>query len=466
MQKQVDPRDVVNAEPLVRAPHGRASRVLRGIAQAVLMLVVLAAGVVGMNRIIASAPERAARPFSPPVITIEAVDAVAGTHTPRIAAFGEVTAARAVDLRSAVAGEILSVSPNLRAGDRVAAGEILATIDRFEYEGALVEARANLAQTQAAIIEIEARIAAERDQLAAAEDQLRLAADDVARAEDLRRGGSMTDRQLDERRLILSQRDSALTQRRNNMAIETARLEQQRAQADRLLWKTRQAEEALANTEIRAPFAGIVSVADGEAGKRVGTQDVIASMFAPDTLDIRFTITDAQFGRLLTDSVPIIGRPVEAVWEVGGTRYAFAGTVSRQGAQVAASNGGTELFARIDGSSLPAEIADAMRPGAFVSVSLPGKAYRNTVRLPETALHDGYLHAVKDGMLVPVEAELIAFDGSDALLAADGVAGRTIMTTRLASVDPGMKVEIAGRQPTGGSGAGPEASTAAPVRQP
>ncbi|MCU0831234.1 MAG: HlyD family efflux transporter periplasmic adaptor subunit [Rhizobiaceae bacterium] len=457
MQKQLDPRDMQNAVPLdagTATPRPRAS-VLRGIAQAGLMLAVLAAGVIGMNRLIASAPERAARPFTPPVITVEAVDAVAGTHVPKIAAFGEIVAARTVDLRPAVAGEILTVSPNLRAGDRVQEGEILASIDRFEYEGALVEARANLAQTEAAIVEIEARIAAERDQLATAEDQLRLAADDVARAEGLRRNGSLTERQLDERRLILSQRDSALTQRRNNMAIETARLEQQRAQADRLAWKLRQAEQALANTEIRAPFAGIISAASVETGKRVGAQDVIASLFAPDTLDIRFAVTDAQFGRLLTDSAPLVGRPVEAMWDVGGTRYTMAARITRLGAQVASASGGAELFARIDSASLAPEIRDALRPGAFVSVSLPGKTLENTVRLPETALHGAFVHAVEDGVLVPVAAQLLAYDGADAILAADGVAGRTIMTTRLAAVDPGTKVQIAGREPPPSAGAEP-----------
>lgn len=166
MQKAVDPSTLANAS---RLKPGRGG-LFRGVAQAVLMIAVLAGGVAGMNRIVASAPERTPRPFSAPVLTVSAVTPMPENATPAIDVFGEVVAARAVDLRPAVAGEVLSVSPNLKVGDTVQAGAEIARIDAFEYEGALVEARANLAQTSSAIVEIEARIAAERDQLAAAEE--------------------------------------------------------------------------------------------------------------------------------------------------------------------------------------------------------------------------------------------------------------------------------------------------------
>ncbi|NJR13639.1 MAG: biotin/lipoyl-binding protein [Phyllobacteriaceae bacterium] len=191
VQKSVDPLELDRAATPLARPK---IRVLRGLAQAGLMIAVLAGGVVAMNRVIASAPERTARPFTPPVITVQAVMAEIGRHTPRVSAFGEIVAARSVELRPAVAGEIMSVSERLRVGDQVEAGTVIATIDAFEYEGALVEARANLQQTEAAIREIDARIAAERDQMAAAEEQLQLARDDLTRAEGL--NGAVTARQM------------------------------------------------------------------------------------------------------------------------------------------------------------------------------------------------------------------------------------------------------------------------------
>ncbi|NJR13640.1 MAG: HlyD family efflux transporter periplasmic adaptor subunit [Phyllobacteriaceae bacterium] len=232
------------------------------------------------------------------------------------------------------------------------------------------------------------------------------------------------------------------------MAIETARLEQQRATAERLAWKTAQAQRALDNTRVKAPFTGIVQTASAEIGKRVATQDVLATLYAPDALELRFTVTDAQFGRLLSDEQPIIGRPVDVAWDVGATRYAFAGTVTRIGAQLANTTGGAQLIAAIDDASLSADGRAALRPGAFVEIALPEKTYTKAVRLPETALYDqSTLYAVEDGILVPLAAQVLAYDGAFVLVGPEGVAGRTILATRLASIDPGMKVAIEGAEP-------------------
>jgi multidrug efflux system membrane fusion protein len=56
---------------------------------------------------------------------------------------------------------------------------------RFDYEGAVTEARANLAEAQAALVENEGRVALEKANLVRAGEQLEFAQRDLERAEEL-----------------------------------------------------------------------------------------------------------------------------------------------------------------------------------------------------------------------------------------------------------------------------------------
>jgi hypothetical protein len=55
----------------------------------------------------------------------------------------------------------------------------------------------------------------------------------------------LTDKQVDDRRLIVSQREQAVSQRRNNILIAEAQRTQQEANAERLEWKLREAQRRL-----------------------------------------------------------------------------------------------------------------------------------------------------------------------------------------------------------------------------
>jgi multidrug efflux pump subunit AcrA (membrane-fusion protein) len=107
------------------------------------------------------------KPFTPLVYTVDTSNCERADNRPQIRLYGQVETGRSVDLRAAVSGDVVEIHPDLVAGRRVAEGTVLACASiRLLYEGALVEARANLASTRAAIAEMDARLASEREQLA------------------------------------------------------------------------------------------------------------------------------------------------------------------------------------------------------------------------------------------------------------------------------------------------------------
>lgn len=453
--------DETEAEPLLAAervdePPKRSSRISRGgrvVLQTILMLAVLGASYGVMNRLIDTQPERAARNFQPTAYTVESIIVDALSNRPQLRLFGEVQAARFVELRPLVNGEIVAVNQALKAGSAVAQGDVLIEIDAFNYRGALAEARANLAQARATLVETEARITAERDQLTAAEMQLTLAESDLGRAESLVSSGTLTEKQVEDRRLIVSQREQAVSQRRNNQLIEEARREQQIANLDSLTWKVQQAERNLENTVLKSPFTGVINSASAEVGRYVSSSDVVASVYDDEALEVRFTLTDAQYGRISADTDPLIGRDIEVIWVVGQSSYSYEGRIDRIGAEIASARGGVEVVARLD----PARAQVQLRPGAFVEIDVPDRLYAASYRVPETALYDGsVVFVIENGQLARREVEVAAFDGEDVIIASGLEPGDAVMTTHLTQADNGVRV----RGPLSGESRRPAAQTA------
>lgn len=410
---------------------------LRPLAQFALMALVLAGGWVAMERLAASRPERTPRPFTPLVYTVETMTATRADNRPDIRLYGQVDTGRNVELRTAVSGDVVEIHPDLVAGRRVTQGTVLLRVDPFAYEGAVLEARANLASVQAAIAEIDARLASEREQLQAADAQLQLGNADLERALSLVESGALTDKEVDARRLILSQREQASSQRRSNILIAEAQRAQQEANAERLEWKIREAERKLTETALIAPFDGIISEETVETGRSVNANEALISIYDDSALDVRFTLTNAQYGRMATDADPLIGRKVELSWSVGGADYAWPAIIDRIGARVTAERGGVEVFARIAEADNPVQL----RPGAFVSLVVPDRIWTQTFRLPETAVRNSdHVFIVVDGKLQRREVRLIAWDGEDAIITGDLADGDIVMVTRLTEASEGVRV--------------------------
>ena len=409
----------------------------------VLAVAIIAGGVFAMQQLIAGRPEVPQRPPVERQIPVVTQTVMAAVHSPTISVFGEVVVGRSVDLRALVGGEITAVHPDLEAGRRIEAGEALVEIDRFAYEGALVEARANLAEAEARRAEFEARLALERDQLVRAEEQVVLAERDLERAEQLASTGALTDRDVETRQLTVSQRLQAVEQRRSNLAIEEARLAQQQAAIPRLEWRVQQAERDVERTVLRAPFTGIVRSENVEIGRLISVNDAAASLFDDTALDVRFTLSDSQFGRLAGEAEPLVGRPITVTWstggQAGGDDRVLAGTIERLDADITAASGGVALFGRIEARDAP-----NLRPGAFVSVALADRAFEDTVRLPETALYNAsYVYKVVEDRLQRQQVEFVAWDGAHVLVrpvVGASLDGAEIVTSRLTDAGNGVAV--------------------------
>lgn len=415
-----------------------------GILQIILMIAVLFGSFMLAKRMIDDKPDPRKRRAFKTVYTIDTAEAKLGDYQPVFTSYGQTVAARSVDLRSLVSGEIVAVNPKLRAGARIAKGEALVEIDEFNYRGALAEANANLQEAQARLLENEAQIALEQSKLESAQEQLLLAVTDLDRIESLKERQTATQQQVEARKLVVSQRKQSVALSENTLKVQQARIEQQKASMLRLQWKVDQAQRNLDSTTLVAPFSGIVRSSTAEIGRAITANDVVVSLYEADTMEVQFTLTDAQYGRLQTDSEGLIGRKVQVVWPVAGKDWTYPATIDRLGAEITSTRGGVELYALV--GDAPDSVA--IRPGAFVEVRVPDQIFQNVAVVPDTALYGtDTIYTAVEGKLVEHKVDVVAFEGENALVGSGLSDGDQVLVTRITEVSAGLNVRREGEAP-------------------
>jgi RND family efflux transporter MFP subunit len=159
------------------------------------------------------------------------------------------------DLSAEVSGRIIKVAENFRAGGRFSKGDVLVKIDPADYEAAVANAAAELANAQLTLAQEDAQ--AEQ-----------AAADWAALGE-----GEASD----------------LTLRKPQLAQAKARIESARANLKR-------ARRDLTRTELTAPFDGRVLSTSADLGQFVSAAPAspIARIYATDRAEIRLPITSRE----------------------------------------------------------------------------------------------------------------------------------------------------------------------------
>ena len=358
---------------------------------------------------------------------------------PDLTLFGTVVAGREVNLRALVAGQIVQGGETLREGGVISKGDLVARIDDFDYRVALDQVVAQQNEAEARLEELHARRRSEEQALQRDLEQVALARRDYARAVKLREKGTVSDKFLDDSTLALSRQEQTLSIRQNMLVAESSRISQQEAAIERLAAAARSARRNLERTVLRAPFNGFVSEISAELGQRLNVNDSIARLVDADRLEVRFALSNDQYGRILAAEGSLTGRPGRVIWKVGGAALKFDAVVERVGSNIDTRSGGVAIYSVV----LGAGVNSALRPGAFVEIQMPDRVYPQVAELPETSLYDSdHVYVIDGGRLEKRAVSLVARYGDRVLVAGDLRTGEVVNATRFAEIGPGVKVEV------------------------
>ena len=368
--------------------------------------------------------------------TVEVLAAEFTDIRPTIEVYGQTVAGKQLNLRANVGGEVVQISSHFKSGALVDKGELLFSVDPFNYQGALLSVQNNYADTLTNIDELKLRSKSDKISLGTAKEQLVAAQKDYDRGVILRQRGTITSKSLDDKLLVVTQRKQAVELAENGLQAQLSQMKRYETGLKNVQWSIDKAQRDLDNTKVYAAFDAYVQNANMQIGQLVGTNEQVATLIDRSQMDSVFTLSDSLYGRILAQDGTLIGREVKLIWQAGSTTQEFSATIDRVAAQITASSGGIELFARIHNLQ---DIA-TLRVGSFMTVQIPDRLFENILRVPEHIIYDGnllYLVETRDvkpdedaevkqddeiaavkteTRLTPVPIKIIGYDGKFALV--------------------------------------------------
>ncbi len=368
-----------------------------------LPFLILGVTVVVVFILIATRPRLAPVEQPERVWAVNAVTAHYDLVQPQLNLFGEVVAGRRSELRPLVSGLIIEIGANFRDGGIVKQGELLVQIDPFDYETALAEQRSILKEARARLAMLER---------------------DLERAKELFEDKTVAEQFLENAELEVIQQEAIVEQREINLS---------------------QAQRDLTETRLLAPYDGVLNNVSANLGSQVSGfgNDKVADLIDTSRLEVRFSLSNSPYGRLLESGESVIGRPVRVWWRVGGRSLDYDARIERVGAEIVSTTGGVEVFAVIEDHGKQTNL----RPGAFVEVNLADKEYKDVLQAPESAIYgEDIVYVINDGRLAERRIQVLGYNGTDVLFRSAGdppiTEGESIVTTVLREAGTGAKVEV------------------------
>ncbi|MFT4640601.1 MAG: RND family efflux transporter MFP subunit [Verrucomicrobiales bacterium] len=282
-----------------------------------------------------------------PSIAIPSVSVIKGvptSFTPTINTYGNTRSYLTTTLSSQVAGEILRLAPNFESGLSVAKGDWLVEINPADYQAALSERKASLANALQTLADEETRSQLAQEDWLASGRKLEDAADFTLRKPQLTAAkASVTSAEA---------------------AIAKATLD-------------------VTRTTIIAPFDAMVESRTASPGNVVSAGTSLGSLLARERIEVRLPLTPEQVGQLNLAGLGSLA--LEATLTTPTlTGQSWMAIISRVEPMIDPKNQTLWLIGEI---TEPFARPEAFLPvGAFVNASIGGEALEGVFIFPEVAV--------------------------------------------------------------------------------
>ena len=383
---------------------------MRLVLRILLPLIVIAAGGYAAFTMIQNrpAPETQAVEIPPPSVRVIVVQP--RTVRLKVRAEGTVAPRTESELAPEVSGRVTMVSESLATGGFFEEGEVLLEIDRREYELAVVQARAAIAQA-------ELRLAIEEEEAA------------VARKEWASLG------QGEPRPLVV--RAPHIAEAKAMLASAEAAFEK--------------AEYDLERTVVKAPFAGRVREKRVAVGQFVSRGNSIARLYSVDYAEIRLPIPDKDLAYV---NLPLAyrgqkeraaGPRVTLMANFAGKRHTWRGRIVRTEGEIDPRTRMVQAIAQVDdpyGKARPGRPPLAV--GMFVQAEIDGNMAANVFVLPRIVLRSAnqVLVVDKENRLRFRTVDILRTENDQVIIRSGLKAGERVGISVVEAAVDGMKVRV------------------------
>ena len=239
--------------------------------------------------VLAGAAALALMPRKTAVQTTAVLAAYPSQQFAELTASGYVVAQRRAAVASKGTGRLVEL--NVREGSLVKQGDLIGRLDASDVQAAIGATQAGVVQAQAARAQAEAALGQARAELANAEVELQ-------RQQALQGQGFISAQAVDAAMRRLAVARSALATQQAAITTAQAAIAQSQAQV-----RVQQVNQA--NTEIRAPFDGVVLVKNANVGDMItpfssasGTSGAVVTMADLRTLEVEADVSESNVARI------------------------------------------------------------------------------------------------------------------------------------------------------------------------
>ncbi|MDG1751305.1 MAG: efflux RND transporter periplasmic adaptor subunit [Thalassotalea sp.] len=371
---------------------------------AIILLIIVSA--------LAPKPEKKPIVHKAPLVEVENLKKESITFV--IPSQGNILPRTETNLIAEVSGKVVSVSDKFKVGGYFLKGEQLLTLDDVDYQIALIQAKANLANAKANLVEQKARA-------------------EQAEAEWLLSGESLENAPV--------------------LALRIPNLQKAEADLQAAEANLKSAEIKLARTKITAPYDAMLQEKHVDIGQFVTMGASIAKTFAIDYAEARLPIKQRDVSFL---ELPKINQEktktalVDIQSDMDGKITHWPAKITRYEGVVDSKSRVHYIIAQIDDpyAVLSNNTQQEIRMGAFIHADIQGKTVDGVLAIPRAALHGAdtiYTLDVTNKLHIQ-KIDLLRTDASFVYSLDDLPFGHRLITTMLETPVEGMSLRVAGEQ--------------------
>lgn len=390
--------------------------------KAALPVIILLSGAVMAWALVAIRSETGSPAPANEAPPIQVMRAIPQTLALNVRSQGVVTPRTEIDLVSEVAGRIIKLHPAFVTGNAFKAGDILVALDPRDYDHAIVQA-------QALVAEAKHRLAREEEEANQASYEWQVLGKEKPPTP-------------------LMLREPQLAEARAKLKAAEADVAQARLQRSRCEW--------------RAPFAGKIREKSAGLGQFVQPGAALARLYAIDIAEVRLPLTTDQMiyvdwpvnTHMQGNQHKTITPKVTLTAQFSGALYQWQGRIARLEGAMNEASGMLHAVAEIDTTNMVKDSVPPFLPGLFVQAEIEGRALTGLFRLPREAVNANRAVVVIDaeGRLRIRPVRLLRIE-TDHVLVSDGLAAEDlIVINAIQTPIEGVRLRYEIVEPDSGSG--------------
>ena len=333
--------------------------------------------------------------------------------SPKILSYGEIYSKRMLEIRPLVSGRLDYVSEKFVEGGYVKSGDILFRLNQKDYLNELEIAEIDLEDTKAQLSEAISKLDYANLEFEVSESQLNLRKNALDRQTQLAESGLITSSQLENTQLAYSSSKQQFLNKQNLVKSSKNAIDKLKIQLKRRSISIDKAKRNLDETEIKAPFDGIIASVNILPGSVINKNEKLGTLLDPNSLEVMFNLSANEFARVIDKDGKLLNLDITAYLKLSNNDIPFSGKIERINPEIMNIGSGRKLFASINlGEN------KTLRPGDFVVLEIKEPSLKNITVLPSSAVTiDGKIFIVEeDNRLKEIEVTILRRQGNEVIV--------------------------------------------------